>query len=241
MKITLKTKPSDESGERLNAAPLTDEATANRETYLEQAVELIRPWFRDRAKAEIPAVRVACGFPGGRGGKKVLGTCWDARAADDKVSNIFISPLIDEPELVLHVLVHELVHACLGHEEGHGEGFRKMAKNLDMRGKMTATYSGPDLANFLNVFVIGVIGKYPHAKLNLLDAPVKKQGTRMVKCYCKKSGYTVRTTRQWLDKYGAPISPVDQQRMEVEWPDEDADTVIEEAPTTTATTPVTTV
>jgi hypothetical protein len=198
---------------------LTTDSKANRETYLENAVSLFVDLFVTKGKqARVPAVRVSCGFPGGRGSKKVLGACWDANAAKDSKANIFISPLIDDTHLVLATLCHELVHACVGHDEGHGPRFRQLAQDIGLRGKMTATYPNGDLTAFIDG-IIAQIGQYPHAKLSLTDNPVKKQTTRLIKCVCKASGYTVRTTRQWIDKYGAPISPATQKVMKVEWPD----------------------
>jgi hypothetical protein len=191
---------------------------ANREDYLEAAVDIFSEWFAMAGSVELPAVRVSCGFHGGRGSKKWIGSCWDANAAKDKKSNIFISPLIDDSLQVLATLAHELVHAVLGHKEGHGAKFKSLALLIGLRGKMTATYAGTTLENFIRDEIVAKEGNYPHAALSLLDNPTKKQGTRLIKCICKTSGYTVRTTRTWIEKCGAPISPVDKQPMAVIWP-----------------------
>ena len=38
----------------------------------------------------------------------------------------------------------------------------------------------------------------------------EKQGTRLLKCRCASCGYTVRTTRKWLDLAGPPTGPTDR-------------------------------
>lgn len=185
---------------------------ANRESYLESAVTRFSDWFRLRNGQDLPPVRVSCGFPGGRGSKRILGSCWDANAADDRRANIFISPLIDDTNKVLETLVHELVHACVGHDEGHGPGFAALARRVGLVGRMTATYAGTELVNYI-AEVVAQLGRYPHAKLNLAENPVKKQTTRMIKCECPKTGYICRTMRKWLDLYGPPISPATKKPM----------------------------
>ncbi len=48
---------------------------------------------------------------------------------------------------------------------------------------------------------------FPHAELHAMTNGRKKQVARLVKCQCATCGYTVRTTRQWLDDMGAPHCP----------------------------------
>jgi hypothetical protein len=42
----------------------------------------------------------------------------------------------------------------------------------------------------------------------------------MVKCECGDCGYTVRTSRKWLEESGAPICPCNKKSMGFEIPDE---------------------
>lgn len=44
----------------------------------------------------------------------------------------------------------------------------------------------------------------------------EKQGTRLLKCRCASCGYTVRTTRKWLDLAGPPICPTDRVALVAE-------------------------
>ena len=81
--------------------------------------------------------------------------------------------------------------------------------------------------------IVAALGEYPGAMVDLAGilsrTPVgtdgvpsssgpKKQGTRMIKLVCEISdcecgGYTVRTTRRWIET-GLPLCPVGHQMME---------------------------
>jgi hypothetical protein len=195
-----------------------DTDNTNRESYLIQSVELLRGLFRKcgAAGAEIPPVRVSVGWQL-RGGVKAIGSCWKREASRDGSFQIFISPAIDDTVEALAILVHELCHACTDCD-GHGAAFKALARAIGLDGKLTATYPGPALTERLNALVVGVIGKYPHAALipDPEKSGQKKEGTRLIKCVCEKTGYTVRTTRKWLVTYGPPLSPVTKTPMKVE-------------------------
>jgi hypothetical protein len=47
----------------------------------------------------------------------------------------------------------------------------------------------------------------------------------MVKCVCDDTGYTCRTTRQWLDKFGPPLSPKTRKFMTVIEPEPNGEEV----------------
>lgn len=191
-----------------------------REEWLEAAVACITPLFEQHGY-KVPILRVACGWPvrGGLGKKKrVVGECWNKDAATDCIPQIFISPwLVEMVSLdggVLPTLVHEIVHAVVGHKEKHNKVFGKCARAVGLEGKLTATHAGDALATkCIDEWSI-VLGDYPHARLDGLKEPSKKQGTRMVKCVCEAQddegeacGYTCRTTQKWID-IGTPICPV---------------------------------
>lgn len=191
-----------------------DADNTNRESYLIDSIELLRDLFR-QCGTEIPPVRVSVGWPGMRGGVKRLGSCWKREASSDGAFQIFVSPVIDESTQALGALVHELCHACTDCE-GHNHEFKVIARALGLEGKLTTTYPGPVLLDRLNGLVIDKLGKYPHAALTPDKSGEKKQGTRMVKCVCPESGYTVRTTRTWIDTYGPPLSPATKLPMVVD-------------------------
>lgn len=176
----------------------------NREQWLTTAVKELRPVFK---KAGVPLpknVRVSCGFPGGGSARKRIGECWSPQTAGG-VNQIFINPTLSKPADVLATLTHELAHASDDCASGHGATFGKAARRLGLAGKLTATHAGPELAATLKDVAKG-LGKYPHKGMTLSDKDRKKQSTRMLKLECPKCGYTVRTTRKWLE-VGLPECP----------------------------------
>lgn len=184
----------------------------NRESYLMAAVEALRPTFK-KANVEIPPLRVSTGWPS-RGGVKAknraVGECWSAESAKDTKPQIFISPWLDVAtgfDGVLSTLAHELVHAVAGNKAGHGPEFKKIAKAIGLEGKATSCGAGPTLLVELEA-ISAKLGEYPHAKLDKLAAPKKKQTTRMIKCECETCGYQVRTTKKWITEVGPPHCPL---------------------------------
>jgi hypothetical protein len=195
-----------------------------REEWLEAAVEELRPLFKG-AGYDIPKVRVTCGWPSSKGlarKKKAIGECWDAKATEDGVAQIFISPVLNNDTLVsekgvLEVLVHELVHAVVGCEAGHRKPFSNCADAVGLEKPWTATTATPELIARFESLVADKLGKYPHAAI----VPIvreKTQSTRMIKAECADCGYTVRVTRKWIE-VGNPHCPLHGE-MDVENPEE---------------------
>lgn len=216
-----------------------------REQWLSEAVKLITPLFENKGPAsksrngdmtaeaddeaprnryKVPKFRVACGWPSVRGlsdKKRVIGESWDSEAASDEVGQIFISPWLNDPreeQGVLATLVHEIVHQVVGHEVKHGKPFRECALAVGLDGKMTATFAGKDLMEFISQWC-DELGPYPHGKLDKLKSPSKKQTTRMIKAECSDCGFTVRLSRKWLEEVGAPHCPKHGE-MKFEIPEE---------------------
>jgi hypothetical protein len=189
-----------------------------REAWLLAAVEQMKPLFTKNGYT-VPAVRVTCGWPSRSAlsaKKRRIGECWDSAASTDGLHQIFISPCLGDNEDVggsgpggvqgtLATLVHEVVHAVVGIKNKHNKVFRKCAESVGLEGKMTATTASPFLMAEFAVWLTS-LGEYPHAKLDMLKSPVKKQGTRLHKCECAECGYTVRVTQKWID-VGLPLCP----------------------------------
>jgi len=194
-----------------------------REGWLLEAVGHTGPLFL-RHGYVVPNIHVTCGWPS-KGGlarkKRRVGECWAASASKDGVSQIFISPYLDDAgaeQGVLATLVHELVHAVVGNKEGHNKVFGKCARAIGLEGKLTATSAGEALLAEFKEW-LAVLGKYPHSKLDSCKSPTKKQTTRLIKAECE-CGYNVRVTRKWLEEVGAPICPHNKKAMKFEIPDE---------------------
>lgn len=172
----------------------------NREEWLTSAIVHIRPIFKDSG-LEIPeSVSVSVGFPSKKAtsAKKMsIGQCWPTSSSPEKVSHIFISPVLDDGVEALSVLVHELIHAIDDCKSKHGGPFVRMARAVGLEGKPSATHAGEDLTRKLKI-IVDVIGEYPHKGLTLTPSSSSSKG-RLVKVFCEECGYTVRTTRKWIE------------------------------------------
>jgi hypothetical protein len=115
-------------------------------------------------------------------------------------------------------LLHELIHAADDCASGHKGAFAEAATRLGFQGPMTRTPPGVELAAEV-ITLAEALGPFPHARLDPaaadvpVPAPPGKQGTRMIKLTAACCGYTVRTTRKWLDQ-GYPLCPHGQPMHE---------------------------
>jgi len=186
----------------------------NRETWLIKATELLSPVFLANTGNELPPVNVSIGFPS-RGAvsrkNRSVGQCWARKQGTDGKNNIFISPVIDDPIRALGVLVHELCHAVDDCEHGHKKPFVTLARAMMLEGKPTATTEG-DAFKRLVAPIMAECGEFPHRALEAGARIGKTQSTRMIKCTCPGCGYTVRTTRVWIET-AIPRCPVDDSEM----------------------------
>jgi len=110
---------------------------------------------------------------------------------------------------VLDVLLHEMIHASDDGASQHKGYFRTTALALGLTGKMTATVAGDALRVKLQALA-DELGPYPHAALRPTASRIGKQGTRMLKLICPVDGYTLRTTRKWID-LGFPTCPCGEE------------------------------
>lgn len=178
----------------------------NREHWLEECGQRIKPRLEEIVKKKMPKFRISCGFPS-RGGlstkKPVIGQCWSGFVSKGGVHELFIAPTIADPIVVSATVAHEMVHAIVGNEAGHTGPFVPAVRALGLEGKPTATYAGDEFIKFIKP-ALKALGKYPHVPLTP-NAEYKVSPTRLIKCQCSGCGYTVRTTQKWLDFSGAPI------------------------------------
>ena len=186
----------------------------NRETWLAKASDKLCKQFI----FEDLDVHVSVGWPS-RGGlstkKRVVGQCWRPETSKDGKSHIFISPMLEDAEMVLATLLHELIHAWDRCESGHKGSFIELAKKSGLERPWTATTPGEELSLKLKA-LIEELGPYPHVRLEPTMVEKKVQSTRMRKFTCDESGYIVRTTTKWFDELGAPVCPCHMNPMEPE-------------------------
>lgn len=159
----------------------------NREQWLLQATKELGHIFTKCASVEVPHdVNVSTGFPSAKGVSqkhKTIGQCWSRKASDNNVNEIFINPCLADSIEVLAVLTHELVHAIDDCENGHKTPFKRIALDVGLEGKMTATVASDDLKIKLQK-IVDKLGVFPHKSLNP-SIGRKKQGTRLIKVGCE--------------------------------------------------------
>jgi hypothetical protein len=181
-----------------------------REQWLIQATNKLRNGIFQEQGHYVPTVRISVGFPGGGSARKRIGEYWHAKACDDGIPQIFISPVLKSRAEILDTLVHELVHAVTP-GGGHGREFKRVAESVGLTGPMRATVAGSALVVKLQELA-AELGEFPHAGINLSDR--KKQTTRLVKCECPECGYIARTTAKWIEEKGAPLCPCNSEPMQ---------------------------
>lgn len=182
-----------------------------REQWLQAAVaELTKKVFKPH-DIKVPEIRVSVGWPGGRGKKQgVIGQCFATRVTEDKVAQIFVSPVVTNPVEVVETLAHELVHAVDDCESGHKKNFVKIAKQIGFLAPWKSTPANDEL-HATCAEIAEKLGTYPHAAIRPEDRP-KVQKTYMVlvesvDCDDCEDGYKLRMTQKWLDEVGAPLCP----------------------------------
>ncbi len=189
-----------------------------REAWMIAAIEKWRPMFKALGH-DIPAVRVSVGWPHGRGNRKdILGQCFAPASVADGQPAIFVSPIQHNPTAILETIGHELIHA-VNHAWAHRAPFQKVALALGYENGakvQTNANESPVLFKRLTAWA-KALGTFPHSQVNPGGSAGKGPGvqsTRMLKVVCPEDGYTVRTTRKWLD-VGNPSCPKGHEMAEV--------------------------
>lgn len=189
----------------------------NREQWLQDLTEAVRPKF-DEIGMPLPAdVAVTCGWPatGGTSRKqRTIGQCWARSQSSRGVNEVFISPVLDDSVEVAQVLVHELIHAADDCKHGHKGPFVTGMKALALGGKPTATTVTPEFTAWITPLLPG---DYPHKRMEI-SGGLKKQSTRMLKVSCpdceiEGDPYVVRMSQKQIDR-GCPLCPEHGTQME---------------------------
>jgi hypothetical protein len=185
----------------MTTEPKITEKHTTREGWLHAATAVMRTWFID--EHPVPeTVRLSVGFA--KGAKtNTLGWCYRKSAAEDEIHQIFVSPTLTDPVDVLATLLHELVHSATdGH--GHDKVFGKVARELGLEGKLTATVPGEDLRKDLAELAED-LGEYPHARLNHVQTFKGKHNKYQTKLVCHACPFEIPSvSRKKLDEWGAP-------------------------------------
>ncbi len=188
-------------------------AEINREKWLNNLAQAMeRQVFRPLGY-KLPKYRVSCSWPGGGSALSRIGECWSRGCSADGTVEMMVSPKLADTMRVAGVLAHEMVHAAVGNECGHRGPFKKLATQIGLTGKMTATEEGPEFIAALEP-ILAKMGPYPHAQL----APVtkKKSQQRLLKLTCADPecrahrDFLVYSNRRQVETWGMPLCPVCQ-------------------------------
>jgi hypothetical protein len=179
-----------------------------REEWLNAAVDLLRPIYKARVKADLPKkIRISCGFPSGGRRSKAVGECWSKSASTDETFEIFVSPRQDEELEVLSTVAHEVVHAGVGLDKKHGPVFKAAGTAMLLEGPPKCMGGCDKFKQEIGRPLLKALGEYPHAAMKGgLSSGPKKQSTRLLKCFCRECEYTTRITKKWLE-VGIPNCP----------------------------------
>jgi hypothetical protein len=196
-----------------------------RKAWLHYIAQHMAPAF-EQLGAPLPAqLRIAIGFTSSGRRSRHISECWDNQCSADRHFEIFIRPDLSEsqepmPMQVAAAWAMSWYTPAIGVAAGHGQEFRRVARGIGLVGQMAATTTGPEFEQALRP-ILAAAGPLPHGRLRLAvgasshSSRGKKPYSRQSKCACSNCGYTVHTTRKWLDLAGAPLCPRHGQ-MDVE-------------------------
>ena len=181
-----------------------------REEWLTQAVYQIIPIF-ERKGYRVPPIKVSIGFPSSGSKGRHLGQCWSTKSSEDGLNQIFIAPHLPTAIEVLDTLVHELVHAVDDCQSGHGENFKRIAKDIGLKGPMRSAGAGEALMKDLEQ-ISNLLGNFPHGMLKIQRAP-SNAGIKRPSARCSTCGYEIVMLKKYLE-VGSPLCPKQHGLME---------------------------
>lgn len=179
----------------------------NREEWLTRVGEgleklFIQHGFRFRNK-----YRVTCGWPCRSAislSRRRIGECHPPETSADKVSQVFISPVLATNDEVAGTLCHELIHVHVGNDAGHKGPFRSVCKHLGMKGRPTSATPGERLAEEIRDRILVPLGAdYPHAAIVVPTRRVVKPEPK-VDLHCSDCGCKIRISATDLERAGLP-------------------------------------
>ena len=189
-----------------------------REEYLNRGIDVLRPIFDVHQRPIAKAIRVTCGFPSTFKRTGTLGECFPDTSSGDGHFEILISPTIADPVKVFEVLIQQLCRTTSGAMSYTSNAFFIIASAMGLRPVANKWAFVEGDATFADKYVelIGELGDYPHAEINL--SAQTTQTTRMLRAYCEclgsepKEQFSVRLTKKWALK-GMPICPLCEASM----------------------------
>lgn len=187
-----------------------------REGWLVEGMTLLgQEFFTSRGYTVPEKLQVACGWP--KASQRAIGQCWSPSASADATTQMYVAPTESDPVQVLDVLLHEMIHAVVGCEHGHRGPFKKMAKEIGLAGKMTATYAEEGSAvEALLKDIAGKIGPYPHASMTKTGGGAKRKYPYIWKrlMSVNESSYTITISPRVMEEHGRPVDPWGEEMVD---------------------------
>jgi len=166
--------------------------TLTRDQWLNGFIEAARAAFEAGGKPLPPNVRAAI-CPPHRAKQRYVGLCWSDAVSEDNGREIWVTAGETDPVRVAGILVHELCHAALPHEVKHGKEFRKLATDMGLEGKMTATTEGKTF-KFMWEPLLSKLGPLPAARFTAgyaVDFRVQRT-PKMTNMACPECGFVAK-------------------------------------------------
>ena len=201
----------------------------NREPWLRQGIEELRPHFKKHGYNLPELIRSHFGFTsfGKRG--KVTGECIYPDGTN-KYHEIIVRCDKDDPVEVINVFAHQLAHAVTGPK--HDKAFRDCVLRLgfDITEGLEECLPGPVMHELIETIARN-LGPLPHDKIDLetvraegkVADGTKKQEGRQRKAECladhngSTCGYFVHITRERAREFGPPPCPIHLIPLTVIW------------------------
>jgi|GEM_PF-105789 len=175
-----------------------------REEWLARATLALSERFA-AGSVTVPAdVKVSCGFPGGGSPRRRIGECWARSRSAAKVNEVFISPVLAVPYMVLDVLGHELLHAVDDCKSGHGKDFTRNSKAVGYTGGKHSRAKDATV-DYLNLLA-KQLGQYPHGEV-VLAPKQQKPSHGLHKCVCPTGCGVWYATAKTLEDVGELVCP----------------------------------
>lgn len=211
---------ADDGGAELVApkAPATSTTThPTREGWLAAGMKALgHRYFEDKGYGLPARMQCSCGWC--RGNAKAIGQCWSPEVTADGTTHMFICPTLGEPVTVLATLLHEMIHAAIGVEEKHGKLFRKLAKEMGLAGRATATYAEPGTPLHADLCIIAEkLGVYPHSAMVKKPAKQKKSNGWIRLRSTEDENYKVVISPKMVEEHGAPVDPWGNEMVPMDW------------------------
>ena len=217
--------------------PRRSNSHANREAWLDAALDLLKSVFSEHGHAVPDKIRCAVGFTGqGRHGK-LVGEVWPPGRSAGGYYELYVRPDIAEPVEVLAILVSLVIIMLAGDGAGRGQRYAAIASEVGLMGTKTAPCAGVRLMRELIDFAER-LGPLPHDALDISVRSVgaaPKQTTRMVRAKCPACPAIIRMARATALQSGWPICGKDQVPFEPQEGNQKQETVV---PVSTDTAPL---